>query len=119
MFLEYLADEVGPSGAKGVAQIESDTEEDEEVPNCAAEGVCIEWDFQDAVIAKWVQGPMTGKTVRSTLSAFTEDKWMKMDAVHSYGVAYAGASSRQIKQAAWHLVEAHCVYVNQSAKQPQ
>ena len=55
----------------------------------------MEWDFGGAVIAKWVQGPMTGKVVKSTLSAFTKEKWMKMDAVHSYGVAYAEASARQ------------------------
>ena len=115
--LEYLRDEVGPDGSQGVAQI--DDADDEEVPNCAAAGVYMEWDFAGGVIAKWVQGPLKGKTVRSTLSAFTEEKWKKMDAVHFYGVAYAQAGPRQIKQAAWHLVEAHCVEANESAQQSQ
>ena len=79
----------------------------------------MEWDFAGIVMAKWVQGPLAGKTVKCYVSAFTEDRWAKMDAVHTYEVAYADASALQIKQAAWHYVEAHCVEVNKSAQQTQ
>ena len=109
-FLEYLADEVGPAGSHGVPPIEGGGCDDE--PNCAAENVYMEWDFVDTVSAKWVQGPLKGKTVKTTVSTLTEEKWSKMDALHTYGVSFEDANPLDLKQAAWHYVEAHCIVVN-------
>ena len=114
-FLEYLADEVGPHRSQGVAQIQDCG--DDEQPNCEAQDVYMEWDFEGIVKAKWVQGRLKGKTVKCNLSAFTEDKWALMGALHTYGVSYAEATALQLKQAAWHYLEAHCVEVNTCAQQ--
>ena len=46
-FLEYLADEIGPEGSQGVAQVGEGGGDGE--PNCAAENVYMEWDFVDTV----------------------------------------------------------------------
>ena len=116
-FLEYLADEVGPNGTQGVAQIQ-DCGGDEQ-PNCEAKDVCMEWDFEGIANATWAQGPLQGKSVKCKVSAFTEEKWTKMDAVHTYGVSYAEATALHLKQAAWHYLEAHCDEVNTSAQQSQ
>ena len=76
----------------------------------------MEWDFEGFAKAKWVQGPLEGKTVKCKVSAFTEEKWAQMDAVHAYPVSFSEATAVHLKQAAWHYLEAHCVEVNQSAK---
>ena len=104
--IEYLADEVGPSGSQGVPLID---DQDEDEPNCKAAGVYMEWDFDDTVTAKWVSGPSAGKVVRSLISAFTAEKWAAMDAIHNYGVPYDNANREQLKQAVWDFVENHCV----------
>ena len=115
-FIEYMADEVGPEGSQGVPQVGEGGGDDE--PNCAAENVYMEWDFVDTVSAKWVQGPLQGKSVQTTVSTLTEEKWSKMDALHAYGVSFENASPLQLKQAAWHYVEAHCIAVNAPGPSP-
>ena len=116
-FLGFLFDEIGPGGTQGVARVRDDAVQ--EPPNCKADHVYMEWDFEGIVMAKWVHGPLVGKTLTCHVSTFTEDKWAKMDVVHTYGVAYADASALHIKQAAWHYVEAHCIEVNKSTQQAQ
>ena len=112
--LEYLADEVGPEEAQGVPKTVSPDAVD--APNCLAENVYMEWDSNDTVSAKWVQGPLKGKTVQTTVSTFTEEKWSKMSALHAYDVPFGDATPLHLKHAAWHYVDAHCIQVNASVE---
>ena len=75
--------------------------------NCAAPGVCIQWDFAGAWEATILRGEQTGQTCRSRVAKLTAEKWTVVDAVHHYGTEFASVTSWQLKQATFHFLELH------------
>ena len=82
-----------------------------EEPNCKATGVFITWDDSGggAWSAKGVSGPLEGRVMRCDLESFSVQKWDKVDAIHKYGVEYGAANRAQLRNAAFHYVENHCL----------
>ena len=105
--IEYMADEIGPSGSQCVPAIGLDDAETN-APNCKADGVCIKWDFSDCWTATGTMGPLAGKTFRCNVSSFTKDKWLRAAETHSYATSFEAATPEQRKQAAFDFLEDYC-----------
>ena len=87
----------------------------------AAPGVNIKWDFQssDGWIASFVHGPLLGQpSVACKVSKFSQEKWDKVNATHTYGKEYAHAAPSDLKNAAYDYIVAHCVELIKTASQP-
>ena len=77
--------------------------------NCpAVAGVNFKWDFDDSWEAVILTGPETGTKIKASVSAFNEDKWNVVNAIHNYGVTFAASTPDQRKAATLQFLEAHC-----------
>ena len=103
--IQYMADEVGPSGSQCVPAIGLDDDETD-APN--ADGVLIEWDFEDCWRATCTMGPLAGQVFRCKVATLTKDKWDKVAETRSYTVSYEAADEEQRKQAAFDFLEDYC-----------
>ena len=103
--IEFMADEVGPAGSQCVPPIDLD---DDEMNNYNADGVCIEWDFEDCWKATCTMEPLAGKVFRCKVSTLTKDKWDKVAEACNYTVSYEAANKEQRKQAAFDFLEDYC-----------
>jgi hypothetical protein len=76
----------------------------------AVAGVNFKWDFvsEDSWEAVIITGPDKGTKITASVSAFNEDKWNEVDAIHQYGVSFAESTYEQRKAATLHFLEAHC-----------
>ena len=75
--------------------------------NCAAPGVCIQWDFAGAWEATILRGEQKGQTCKSRVETLTPEKWTVADAVHHYGTYFESATPEQRNQATFHFLELH------------
>ena len=105
--IQYVADEIGPSGSQCVPAIGLEDDETN-APNCKADGVCITWDFEDCWTATGTMGPLEGQVLRCRVSSFTKDKWQQAAETRGYGVSFEAATPEQRKQAAYDFLEDFC-----------
>ena len=75
--IQYVADEIGPSGSQCVPAIGLEDDETN-APNCKADGVCITWDFEDWWTATSTMGPLEGQVLRCRVSTFTKDNCSRL-----------------------------------------
>ena len=103
----YVADELSRDGVPDQPEPENSAAA---VGNCSVAGLSIRWDFSsnDGWEAIWVDGPFKGDVVKSSVSALTPAKWIKVDGANKYGVDLPEASLKDRKNAVWALLEMHC-----------
>ena len=103
----YVADELSRDGVPDQPEPENSAAA---VGNCSVAGLSIRWDFSsnDGWEAIWVDGPFKGGVVKSSVSALTPAKWIKVDGANKYGVDLPEASLKDRKNAVWALLEMHC-----------
>ena len=107
-FVTYVAAEVSFGGVEA--------HEDEAKPavaegNCSVPGLRIRWDFQrpGCWTATFVQGPLQGRTVTSSVDEMTEAKWDAIAQEHGQcTTTWAGTTYDDRKAATWRHLEHHC-----------
>ena len=105
--VSYIADECARSGVA----VQGDTADSVELPaNSAVPGLAIRWDFSsnDSWEGVWVDGPLKGEIVRSSMSSLTPEKWTAIDGYQRFGVSLDHASLKYRKQGVMLFLEKHC-----------
>ena len=75
--------------------------------NCEAEHVHIRWDFSGAWEAIILQGAKRGCVFKTSVSDFTEEKWLAVGASARYGTDFGRARPEQKKEASFMFLEKH------------
>ena len=74
---------------------------------CDAENVHIRWDFGGAWEAIIRQGAKRGSVFKTSVSDFTEEKWLAVGASARYGTDFGNARPEQKKEASFRFREKH------------
>ena len=75
--------------------------------NCDAENVHIRWDFGGTSEAIILQGAKRGSVFKTSVSDFTEEKWLAVGASARYGTHFMFARAEQKKEASFMFLEKH------------